>query len=101
MSLGDGLAKALTKYLFAKQKYGLRSLLLSEVDLSDSQFRAKIKVAQDNSLEFQQPDEDQDRAVLGTGPTAGFKIKCPACKDGVLSFVEGCVKCHSCGYSQC
>ncbi|MCG3179804.1 MAG: hypothetical protein BIFFINMI_02149 [Phycisphaerae bacterium] len=29
-----------------------------------------------------------------------FKVKCPECQS-TLSFAEGCVKCHSCGYSQC
>ena len=35
MSLGDGLAAALKKYLKAKERFGLKSLLLGEVDLSD------------------------------------------------------------------
>ena len=29
-----------------------------------------------------------------------YKLKCPACSAN-LSFEEGCVKCHSCGFSQC
>jgi len=35
MSLGDGLATALKKYLKAKERFGLRSLLLGEVDLAE------------------------------------------------------------------
>ncbi len=34
MSLGDGLAAALKKYLKAKERFGLKALLLGEVDLS-------------------------------------------------------------------
>ena len=35
MSLGDGLAVTLKKYLRAKERFGLRSLLLGQIDLSD------------------------------------------------------------------
>jgi ribonucleoside-diphosphate reductase alpha chain len=35
MSLGDGLAAALKKYMRAKERFGLRSLLLGEIDLSE------------------------------------------------------------------
>jgi ribonucleoside-diphosphate reductase alpha chain len=30
-----------------------------------------------------------------------YKLKCPECGSGTLGFVEGCVKCASCGYSKC
>ena len=30
----------------------------------------------------------------------GAKLKCPSCTS-VLAFEEGCVKCYSCGFSQC
>ncbi len=35
MSLGDGLATALKKYVRAKERFGLRSLLLGEMDLAE------------------------------------------------------------------
>ncbi len=35
MSLGDGLARALQRYLRAKERFGLRDLLLGECDLSE------------------------------------------------------------------
>jgi ribonucleoside-diphosphate reductase alpha chain len=35
MSLGDGLACALKKYTRAKERFGLRALLLGEIDLAD------------------------------------------------------------------
>jgi len=99
MSLGDGLAKAMAKYLTAKTKFGLKNLLLGEVNLAAMQGPDKIGPAGAKS----------DDAVEGAGrdgqrPVGGlmdaFKIKCPSC-DGVLAFVEGCVKCYSCGFSQC
>ncbi|HET6202484.1 MAG TPA: adenosylcobalamin-dependent ribonucleoside-diphosphate reductase [Planctomycetota bacterium] len=82
MSLADGLAKGLRRYLRAKEKFGLKSLLLGEVD----------------------PDALASATEGGNGSRSGdpsaFKVKCPEC-EGVLAFEEGCVKCPSCGFSQC
>jgi len=89
MSLADGLAKAIQKYLKAKEKFGIKALLLGEIN----------------------PDELLNRKGTSTktGPGNGngkgsnltaFKIKCPECNNN-LSFEEGCIKCHGCGYSQC
>jgi ribonucleoside-diphosphate reductase alpha chain len=36
VGLGDGIAKALTKYLEAKEKYGLEAILTGETDIQDS-----------------------------------------------------------------
>jgi len=102
MSLGDGLAKAMAKYLAAKQKFGLKSLLLGEVNEVNINIFSKYDTI---------ADEDKDQGfVIGSsgdnigaareGPAAGFKVKCPSC-NGVLSFEEGCVKCYKCGFSQC
>jgi ribonucleoside-diphosphate reductase alpha chain len=84
MSLADGLARALSRYLQAKEQFGIRSLLLGEVDPAAlrSETSAPRSVA-----------KATDRDEL-------FKIKCPECS-GVLAFQEGCVKCHDCGFSQC
>jgi ribonucleoside-diphosphate reductase alpha chain len=85
MSLADGLARGLNRYMAAKKEYGLEALLLGRVgadELSDMQAAA---------------------AAQPTVPKRGqseYKLKCPSCQ-GVLSFQEGCVKCHGCGYSQC
>ncbi len=84
MSLADGLATALDRYLAAKQKYGLEALLLGRVSpentASDSLAETKTRPAPKNLTQY--------------------KLKCPSCT-GVLAFQEGCVKCHSCGFSQC
>ena len=34
-------------------------------------------------------------------PQQSFFGSCPECSAGQLAFVEGCVKCHICGYSEC
>ena len=43
----------------------------------------------------------QSQISLGDGYQANFLGSCPECGAGQLSFEEGCVKCHICGYSQC
>jgi len=83
-SLGHGLAVGLQKYLRAKEQFGLRRLLLGEVDL--------------RTMRLKQRADDSNGSHPGNGD--GFKIHCPECH-GVLAFEEGCVKCHLCGFSQC
>jgi ribonucleoside-diphosphate reductase alpha chain len=86
MSLGDGLACALRRYLSARDKFGLENLLLGRVGTDDVNMAAK-------------PSQS-------TGSQAGprgaerFKLKCPQCESN-LAFEEGCAKCYGCGYSQC
>ena len=84
-SLADGLSKAITKYLVAKQQYGLHALLLGEVD-PNQMTEAQLESA---------PTRPNGRASQNA-----FKVKCPECA-GNLVFSEGCVKCHACGYAQC
>jgi len=92
MSLADGLAKALQKYLQAKAHHGLRAILLGEVDPED------LSEAPAGNAMTAAPSAG---ARAGSGMGNAFKIKCPACDGGTLTFEEGCCKCHSCGYSQC
>ena len=45
-----------------------------------------------------------EQAQVQGGPAApaqSFFGSCPDCGAGQLSYEEGCVKCHVCGYSQC
>lgn len=91
MSLPDGLAKALQKYMHFKSKHGLEALLLGRVNpdsdtLEDDGVSATIK---------------KKSGRLGSGQGNAVKIKCPACDNGTLVFSEGCNKCMSCGFSQC
>ncbi len=95
MSLADGLAKALSKYLYAKSQFGLRAILLGEVDPE--------ALAQAHGGNGAGPDADAPRprmGKIGTGMAGAFKVKCPACSSE-LAFEEGCCKCYDCGFSQC
>ena len=98
MSLADGLATALARYLKAKEEFGLHTLLLGGAtpDLAKTDF-------------VQRPILDTAAAAPAPTPSkpkttprnvAQYKLKCPAC-ESVLAFEEGCVKCYSCGFSQC
>lgn len=44
--------------------------------------------------------EEKPVDLMGQSRMEQFKVKCPEC-NVPLSFQEGCVKCHCCGYSQC
>ena len=95
MSLADGLATALQRYLDAKEAVGLHTLLLggAEPELAKTDFVQRPPVlpatAPGGGAKAPQPRN-----------VSQYKLKCPACTS-VLSFEEGCVKCHSCGFSQC
>jgi ribonucleoside-diphosphate reductase alpha chain len=82
MSLADGLATALRRYLAAKNEHGLEALLLGRA--------APVADAP--------PAVEQ--ASQAPRNVAQYKLKCPSCA-AVLAFQEGCVKCLSCGFSQC
>ncbi|MBL8843350.1 MAG: adenosylcobalamin-dependent ribonucleoside-diphosphate reductase [Planctomycetes bacterium] len=95
-SLADGLAHALRKYLAAKLKFGIKGLLLGEVDL------AKLYETEPaNGNGHGTAAATPAAAPVALKPKEMFKLKCPSCEIGTLAFQEGCVKCHGCGYSQC
>lgn len=83
MSLADGLARALHRYIQAKKAHGLEALLLG---------RVPTEALMDVPL--------QPRSDSGPQGATSYKLKCPGCS-GDLAFEEGCVKCYECGYSQC
>jgi len=101
MSLADGLAKAIKKYIKAKEIFGIKPLLLGEVDLNKLNETGKLTLEESSTA-------TSDKALMPAGngnatnriPSRGFKLKCPECQ-GELTFGEGCVKCYSCGFSQC
>ncbi len=59
MSLGDGLAAAMKKYLRAKERFGLRSLLLGEIDFAELDnpppLHAPGRTPSDRALGSEQP----------------------------------------------
>jgi ribonucleoside-diphosphate reductase alpha chain len=91
MSLADGLAHALRRYMKAKATHGLEALLLGRAGIDDN--------GNGNGGAGHAPAAPQ-RQSAGTTRNTRYKIKCPSCQ-GELSFQEGCVKCNACGYSQC
>ena len=87
MSLGDGLATALRRYISARDQFGLENLLLGRVDAS--------------AVELKRGGAPSG-GPGNNGPKGAerFKLKCPQCASA-LAFEEGCAKCYGCGYSQC
>ncbi|MBL8863586.1 MAG: vitamin B12-dependent ribonucleotide reductase [Planctomycetes bacterium] len=112
MSLADGLATALSRYLQAKEQHGLHALLLGTAspDLDKTGYykateaaniAAAAHVAQRAASAPTPVSTPTPAKPAGTPRNVSqYKLKCPSC-DGVLSFEEGCVKCHACGFSQC
>lgn len=110
MSLADGLATALSRYLQAKEQNGLHALLLGTAspDLDKTgYYRASEAANAAAAAHVAQAGNPVSAPAPMTAKPSGtprnvaqYKLKCPSC-DGVLSFEEGCVKCHACGFSQC
>ena len=89
MSLADGLARALRRYMEAKQKAGLHGLLLggSTPNMEPVQGSAAAPAA-------------PTQKSMPPRNVSLYKLKCPSCTEN-LAFEEGCVKCYGCGFSQC
>jgi ribonucleoside-diphosphate reductase alpha chain len=109
MSLGDALGKTIRKYWMAKKSFGLKAILLGDVDIDALQHAGNGHDASTSSI------IEQAVAVAVQGPgkkltqkghaaeelLSQYKLKCPECNAGTLTFMEGCVKCPGCGYSKC
>jgi len=106
MSLGDGLANALKRYVRAKERHGLKAILLGEVDpsvMESDPTAAKPANGNGNGHgKHEVTDVTLAAARLGESisPRNSYAVKCPEC-GGDLDMGEGCVKCHGCGFSQC
>ncbi len=107
MSLGDGLARGLKRYTQARERYGLKALLLGEADEESANEPAadptvptngKNRDAGDITLAAaNRQDSTPTRSSLAR---SAYRLKCPEC-GGDLDMGEGCIKCHGCGYAQC
>ncbi len=125
MSLGDGVARALQRYCRAKERFGLRALLLGECDLSELDRPLSARPGNGNGNgngsgngPRHEPGSEVRHATTAHGMSAfeaptmvgavgasnlarlAFKVKCPSCGDALV-FAEGCNKCYSCGWAQC
>lgn len=87
MSLADGLARALRRYLGAKKEFGLEALLLG-------------RVPSQQLADFAEPKAGASKSTPAEKQSSQYKLKCPSCT-AILAFEEGCVKCYDCGFSQC
>lgn len=114
-SLADGLARALQKYQRAKDMFGLRALLLGEMDLEKSKVEStqagvpvgdEAKKSSSNGGNGHGPNLeerlgiDDDAMAPALSARTAYKVKCPECGT-TLAWVEGCRKCFGCGYSAC
>jgi ribonucleoside-diphosphate reductase alpha chain len=119
MSLGDGLARALRKYMRAKSELGLKALLMGEYNpeslgkSSGSSGNGKTGVKSNgrrggNGSASGHSDKERTGTLvpprleaLGIQwQQAQYKVICPDCQ-GPLRFSEGCVTCEACGFSKC
>ena len=83
LSLPDAIGQAIERYL--EEKEGVQEMLPlgASVDAGGDAGGA------------------QPQFSSSAGAHTNFFGSCPECGAGQLSFEEGCVKCHICGYSEC
>jgi len=122
MSLGDGLARSLQKYMRAKEQYGLKAILMGEWRPGSGTNETGTDDGK-RQINGTKPKNGRPSGENGNGhpahpsvdaetsgtrlPTHGiqweqkqFKVVCPDCR-GSLRFGEGCVTCDVCGFSEC
>ena len=120
MSLGDGLARGLKRYLEAKRECGLKSLILGEaaIDASGRPKLVKDKGPNGNGnghrnghrlgdaaaeIEIDRPGNPTPSMYEAHGiqwQQTQYKVRCPDCQVE-LRFSEGCMTCDGCGFSKC
>jgi ribonucleoside-diphosphate reductase alpha chain len=89
LSVPDAIAQALASHM--QEKLGVQQELLP---LAGPQATAPAPAAASG------PTQPQPSLDFGYDPGESFIGTCPECSSG-LQFMEGCVKCLACGYSEC
>jgi ribonucleoside-diphosphate reductase alpha chain len=79
LSLPDAIGQAIERYIAEKEGVQQTLPLGASVDAGGTQAQVS----------------------MSGGASTNFFGSCPECGAGQLSFEEGCVKCHICGYSEC
>ena len=79
LSLPDAIGQAIERYIAEKE--GVQETLPLSVSVDAGGAEAQL--------------------FSGGAAQSNFFGSCPECGAGQLSFEEGCVKCHICGYSEC
>jgi ribonucleoside-diphosphate reductase alpha chain len=92
LSVPDAIAQALAQHM--QEKLGVQQELLPLGGTAATPVAAPVQVQRTGQA---QPQSAMD---FGYDPGETFIGTCPECASG-LQFMEGCVKCLSCGYSEC
>jgi ribonucleoside-diphosphate reductase alpha chain len=92
LSVPDAIAQALAQHM--QEKLGVQQELLPLGGVTAAP-ASVVPVAQGPDAARPQPAAD-----FGYDPGETFIGTCPECSSG-LQFMEGCVKCLACGYSEC
>ncbi|MHC5209767.1 MAG: TSCPD domain-containing protein [Planctomycetota bacterium] len=105
-SCSDAIGKALEKYYVAKAARFGEPTAAAGTDAAVADATSRMSEARDHDLA---PGADlRQRMAMTQGSGGGRKTPditrvqgaCPDC-GSQLSFEEGCVKCHSCGFTEC
>jgi ribonucleoside-diphosphate reductase alpha chain len=88
LSAPDAIGQAIERYL--EEKEGVQE------DLPLMPMRAPVAAPQ-----APQGGTQTQADATGFGEKDDFLGTCPDCGTGHLAYLEGCVKCHICGYSEC
>jgi len=100
ISLADALGKSLRRYNLAKRTYGLTNILTGKINFDELPTLKDLEQQESYSITLQTGTQSKPLVEAASTDSNLYKAKCPEC-NRVLSFMEGCVKCTSCGYSKC
>ncbi len=113
MSLGDGLARGLKRYIEAKRQCGLKALLMGEAEIDPTGRIQGTKAGGNGNRAGRTNGNGHHIAETAPSPAPSrfdargiqwqqtqYKVRCPDCQ-GELHFSEGCMTCEACGFSKC